>query len=119
MRVNFELTIPEGREADFLNAIAAVFGPDAPKLREEKAVKPSIPADVAEEAEPKKTPPKEKTSKKSKYSITSVRAKAKEVSAVKGKEFIREALKHVDASSISAISEDRFEDFMDYITQDE
>ena len=76
----------------------------------EKAVKqteaPAAPEPAAEEKKPAPS-----------YSITTIRAKAKEVAAVKGNSFLRECLDRVGASSISTIAEDRYGEFMQALTE--
>lgn len=127
MTINFSIDVPNNKLGETLSQLAQVFGHqpvttvDSPAeyKKPEKAVKPA-PVNVEkavkqteapaapEPAAEEKTPPS--------YSITTIRAKAKEVAAVKGSAFIRESLDAVGASSISTIPEDKYGEFMQLLT---
>ena len=134
MTINFSIDVLPHQVNGLLTALARVLGAKQPEpqpattvdppaeykrsepekavrpapVNTEKAVKqteaPAAPEPAAEE----KTAPS--------YSITTIRAKAKEVAAVKGNGFLRECLDRVGASSISTIAEDRYGEFMDLLT---
>lgn len=124
-KINFELSVPHGREALFFETLASLFGGSTPQPVQElkqEVVKPkAVEKPVIQEEKKvietatKKAPPAEveKAVKSApQYSVEVVRAKAKEVAKLKGKDFIREALDNVGASSVSTIEADKFEDFM-------
>lgn len=134
MTINFSIDVLPHQVNGLLTALAGVLGPKQPEpqpattvdppaeykrsepekavrpapVNTEKAVKqteaPAAPEPVAEE----KTAPS--------YSITTIRAKAKEVAGAKGNGFLRECLDRVGASSISTIAEDRYGEFMQALT---
>ncbi len=134
MTINFSIDVLPHQVNGLLTALAGVLGPKQPEpqpattvdppaeykrsepekavrpapVNTEKAVKqteaPAAPEPAAEE----KTAPS--------YSITTIRAKAKEVAAVKGNGFLRECLDGVGASSISTIAEDKYGEFMQALT---
>lgn len=134
MTINFSIDVQPHQVNSLLTALAGVLGLKQPEpqpattvdppaqykrsepekavrpapVNTEKAVKqteaPAAPEPAAEE----KTAPS--------YSITTIRAKAKEVAGVKGNGFLRECLDRVGASSISTIAEDKYGEFMQALT---
>lgn len=129
MTINFTIDVPNYKLGETLMQLAQVFGhqpattvdPPAEYKRSEpeKAVKPA-PVNTEKAVKQTEAPAapepaaEEKTSPS--YSITTIRAKAKEVAAVKGNSFLRECLNSVGASSISTIAEDRYGEFMQVLT---
>ncbi|NCC69862.1 MAG: hypothetical protein EOM14_17030, partial [Clostridia bacterium] len=137
MTINFSIDVQPHQVNNLLTALAGVLGPKQPepqpattvdppaqykRSEPEKAVKPS-PANTEKAVKPspantekavERTAPEPEAEEKAapSYSITTIRAKAKEVAAVKGNGFLRECLDGVGASSISTIAEDRYGEFM-------
>ena len=129
--INFKLVVPSGRESEFFATLSGLFGgkvtahvpapedlarTEQPEIIE-KAVKKEPPAEKVEKAV-KKEPAKkaeaaeEKTTEAPSYSIETVRAKAKEVASAKGNGFIKQCLVKVGATSVSAIEEEKYGEFM-------
>lgn len=136
MTINFSIDVQPHQVKSLLTALAGVLGPKQPepqpattvdppaqyykRSEPEKAVKPA-PVNIEKavkqtEAAAAPEPAAEEKPVPS-YSITTIRAKAKEVAGVKGKDFIKSALEQVGAASISAIPEDKFSDFMQLISE--
>jgi len=130
MTINFSIDVPDNKLGETLLQLAQVFGqqpvkttvdPQAEyKRREtEKAIKPE-PVNMekaVKQKEPAATMPVQPTANaQPSYSITTIRAKAKEVASVKGNAFLRECLDSVGASSISTIAEDKYAEFMQTLT---
>lgn len=135
MTINFSIDVQPHQVNSLLTALAGVLGPKQPepqpattvdppvqyykRSEPEKAVKPA-PVNAEKAVKQTEAPAapepaaEEKTSPS--YSITTIRAKAKEVAAVKGNGFLRECLDRVGASSISTIAEDRYGEFMQALT---
>ena len=135
MTINFSIDVQPHQVNSLLTALAGVLGPKQPEPQPATTVDPPVqyykrsepekavrPAPVNAEKAVKQTeapaapePVVEKKTSPS-YSITTIRAKAKEVAAVKGNGFLRECLDGVGASSISTIAEDRYGEFMQALT---
>lgn len=133
MTINFSIDVPNNKLGETLLQLAQVFGhqpattvdPPAEYKRSEpeKAVKPA-PVNVEKavrQEEPTIAAPVQPaepapTANVPSYSITTIRAKSKEVAAMKGNGFLRECLDSVGASSISTIAEDRYGEFMKALT---
>lgn len=129
MTINFSIDVPNHKLGETLMQLAQVFGhqpattvdplAEYKRSEPEKAVKP-VPVNTEKAVKQTEAPAapepaaEEKTSPS--YSITTIRAKAKEVAAVKGNSFLRECLNSVGASSISTIAEDRYGEFMQVLT---
>lgn len=138
MTINFSIDVHPHQVNSLLTALAGVLGPKQPepqpattvdppaeykRSEPEKAVKPApvntekavkqteLPATAP--VQPADPAP---TANVPSYSITTIRAKAKEVAGVKGNSFLRECLDGVGASSISTIAEDRYGEFMQALT---
>lgn len=135
MTINFSIDVPDNRLGETLLQLAQVFGqqpvkttvdPQAEYKRQEteKAVKPApenIEKAVKQTEPPATAPvhpaePAPTANAQPSYSITTIRAKAKEVAGLKGNAFLRECLDSVGASSISTIAEDRYGEFMQALT---
>lgn len=135
MTINFSIDVQPHQVNSLLTALAGVLGPKQPEPQPATTVDP--PAQYYKRSEPEKAvrPAPVNTEKAVKqteapaapepaaeekpapsYSITTIRAKAKEVAAVKGNSFLRECLDGVGASSISTIAEDRYGEFMQALT---
>lgn len=129
--INFKLEVPLGRESEFFTTLAGLFVKKNTAPAEvvmlakkaeiiEKAVKKE-PAEKIEKAV-KKEPAKkaeaaeEKKAEAPSYSIETVRAKAKEVAGVKGKDFIKQCLESVGATSVSTIEEEKYSEFMNALS---
>ena len=134
MTINFSIDVQPHQVNSLLTALVGVLGPKQPEPQPATTVDPPAeykrsepekavrPAPVNTEKAVKQTeapaapePAAEKKPAPS-YSITTIRAKAKEVAAVKGNGFLRECLDRVGASSISTIAEDRYTEFMQALT---
>lgn len=134
MTINFSIDVQPHQVNSLLTALAGVLGPKQPepqpattvdppaeykRSEPEKAVRPA-PVNTEKAVKQTEAPAapepaaEEKTSPS--YSITTIRAKAKEVAGVKGNDFIRECLEAVGATSLSGIAEDKFGEFMDVLT---
>ena len=134
MTINFSIDVLPHQVNGLLTALAGVLGPKQPepqpattvdppaeykRSEPEKAVRPA-PVNTEKAVKQTEAPAapepaaEEKTSPS--YSITTIRAKAKEVAAVKGNGFLRECLDGVGASSISTIAEDKYGEFMQALT---
>lgn len=134
MTINFSIDVQPHQVSSLLTALAGVLGPKQPepqpattvdppaeykRSEPEKAVRPA-PVNTEKAVKQTEVPAapepaaEEKTSPS--YSITTIRAKAKEVAVVKGNSFLRECLDGVGASSISTIAEDRYGEFMQALT---
>jgi len=139
MTINFSIDVQPHQVNNLLTALAGVLGPKQPepqpattvdppaeykRSEPEKAVRPApvnIEKAVKQTEAPAVTAPVKDadpapTANAPSYSITTIRAKAKEVAAVKGNGFLRECLDGVGASSISTIAEDRYGEFMKALT---
>lgn len=137
--INFKLEVPYGRESEFFATLADLFVKKNPAPAAEQPEKIEIRADgraiveIMEKAvkkEPvekiekavKKEPAKkaeaaeEKKAEAPSYSIETVRAKAKEVAGVKGKDFIKQCLESVGATSVSTIEEEKYSEFMNALS---
>lgn len=134
MTINFSIDVMPYQVNSVLTALAGVLGPKQPepqpattvdppaeykRSEPEKAVRPA-PVNTEKAVKQTEAPAapepaaEEKTSPS--YSITTIRAKAKEVAGVKGKGFIKSALEQVGASSVSNVPEEKYADFMDILT---
>lgn len=134
MTINFSIDVPNNKLGETLLQLAQVFGhqpvtttvdpqTEYKRSEPEKAVRPApVNTEKAvKQTEPPVTAPVQPaepapTANVPSYSITTIRAKAKEVAAVKGNGFLRECLDAVGASSISTIAEDRYGEFMQALT---
>ena len=134
MTINFSIDVLPHQVNGLLTALAGVLGPKQPepqpattvdppaeykRSEPEKAVRPApVNAEKAVKQTEAPAAPEPAAEKKPapSYSITTIRAKAKEVAAVKGNSFLRECLDRVGASSISTIAEDRYTEFMQALT---
>lgn len=134
MTINFSIDVQPHQVNSLLTALAGVLSksptiaapattvdPPAEYKRSEpeKAVRPApVNAEKAVKQTEAPAAPEPAAEKKPapSYSITTIRAKAKEVAAVKGNGFLRECLDRVGASSISTIAEDRYGEFMQALT---
>lgn len=130
MTINISIDVPDNMLGKTLLQLAQVFGqqplsavtvdPQAEYKKMETTVGPA-PKNMEKAVKPtevktgEKQAPQEKTDGPA-YSITTIRAKAKEVAGVKGNDFIRECLEAVGATSLSGIAEDKFGEFMDVLT---
>lgn len=131
MTINFSIDVQPHQVNSLLTALAGVLGLKQPEAQPattvdppaeykrsepEKAVKPA-PVNTEKAVKQTETPAvTAPTANVPSYSITTIRAKAKEVAAVKGTGFLRECLDGVGASSISTIAEDRYGEFMQALT---
>ena len=135
MTINFSIDVLPHQVNGLLTALAGVLGPKQPepqpattvdppvqyykRSEPEKAVKPApVNAEKAVKQTEAPAAPEPAAEEKTapSYSITTIRAKAKEVAAVKGNGFLRECLDGVGASSISTIAEDKYGEFMQALT---
>lgn len=135
MTINFSIDVQPHQVNSLLTALAGVLGPKQPEPQSATTVDP--PAQYYKRSEPEKAvrPAPVNTEKAVKqtevpaapepateekpapsYSITTIRAKAKEVAGVKGKGFVKSALEQVGASSVSNVPEEKYADFMDILT---
>lgn len=130
-RISFEVEVPLGRESEFFATLSGLFvrkntAPaevaEQPEKVEiiEKAVKKE-PAEKIEKAVKKEPAKKAETTEEKKaetpsYSIETVRAKAKEVAGAKGKDFIKQCLESVGATSVSTIEEEKYGEFMNALS---
>lgn len=134
MTINFSIDVQPHQVNSLLTALAGVLSksptiaapattvdPPAEYKRSEpeKAVRPA-PVNTEKAVKQTEAPAAPEPAAEEKpalsYSITTIRAKAKEVAAVKGNGFLRECLDRVGASSISTIAEDRYGEFMQALT---
>lgn len=134
MTINFSIDVQPHQVNSLLTALAGVLGPKQPepqpattvdppaeykRSEPEKAVRPApVNAEKAVRQTEAPAAPEPATEEKTSpsYSTTTIRAKAKEVAAVKGNSFLRECLDRVGASCISTIAEDKYGEFMQALT---
>lgn len=135
MTINFSIDVQPHQVNSLLTALAGVLGPKQPepqpattvdppaeykRSEPEKAVRPA-PANTEKAVKQTETQaaPEPATEEKTapSYSITTIRAKAKEVAGAKGNGFLRGCLDAVGASSISTIAEDKYGEFMQSLTE--
>jgi hypothetical protein len=112
MTINLSINVPEHKLGETLSLLAQAFG-SSPAEKVETAVAANVTVDPAVEYETRKV--EGAVPAKPLYSLTAIRAKAKEVAEVRGKAFIKDALESVGSKTVSNIPEEKFDDFMNYL----